>query len=149
MDQQTRDAIVKLFKFESLDINKNIFTFDKKYRFRLFEIDRYNNMYGEFLTKVDIEYLPKIAEYFEIVHRDKDTYNDGRIYTGIFIDYFQNYGDKLELEEIVFMAKNGNIKGSSFKEWLIGTSYSSHGNVPYNYKFTKEQIIKEIENGKI
>lgn len=105
-------------------------------------IDQYNNLNNCSIPKpFSVEYLPKFGRILVEIFEHEDSFR-GRANVGFYIDYFEKYSDKLTLDDLSYMFKTGKTKDGSFREWLIGTSYSSDGNLPRKYKFTKDQLTK-------
>ena len=95
-------------------------------------IDEYNNFYCRFDVKIPIDVMAKFHSLLINVIEHKNTYRH-RTGTGLYICYYEKFHDALTVDEIVSLCED-NLRSpesatSNFKEWLVGTSYSSTPNI--------------------
>lgn len=117
------------------------------HRFNDISIDQHNNVWGEFSKDfIPSKYIPLFAEVVSQLISPKFTKAfPKRSYIHVFVIYFQTLENrsKLTLEDMKFLF-NKDIKDyrdTNFREWLIGDSASTGGNLKYNpSNFTKEQL---------
>jgi len=114
------------------------------------EIDKYNNFHAEIPNTMPLSYLSK----FRYIFTDYIEYEYGykhRSGIGFFIRYFEQHHESLSINDVLWMCQEDGEDvdkvDKGFKEWLIGNSYSSDGNLcsykDWDYKIIKEGIIQE------
>ena len=85
-----------------------------------------------------MELIPIFRVLLENMYEREECQYTHRSGIGFFIQYFEEYCDKLTIPEIQQMidwddADTKKERGG-FAEWLIGTSYTTRGNLQYHRK---------------
>lgn len=109
-------------------------------------VDQYNNFYAKFpKKKFALDLLPVFRGLIQEMFEKPDSYVH-RTGIGFFIDYFENYSDDMTVEEIQQMIDwedaDTEKDDFGFGEWLLGTSYSSSGNLSYHRKDIDPSIFR-------
>jgi hypothetical protein len=107
-------------------------------------IDQYNNAYYEMDKQFPIHYLEMFSEIIYHVF-ENDSYK-GRSVIALYITYFELFHNNLSLKDIEIMYRHPKFRDDGFKEWLVGKSYSSSGNIPYDCKFSRKELESVFTN---
>lgn len=102
-------------------------------------VDQYNNLDCKIPKPIPTSYLPKFGQCIHALFEEKDSYK-GRSWIGFYIEYFRIHNKHLDKEDLKLMFRHPKFTDDGFKEWLVGTSYSSNGNIPRNYKYTEKEL---------
>jgi len=119
------------------------------------DIDQYNNLSFEKCPIMPIEYLEKFRRLLNgyLEHETSYYHRSG---TSFFIQYFEDKHDKLDMEYTKKMcaiddvdneSSSSNRDDSGFREWLVGTYYTTDGNLQ-DYKTWKYDNFKKEEKKK-
>jgi len=121
------------------------------YTIRNLEIDQWNNLQFSQCSIMPIEYLKKLRRFFNEYLENRNSYHH-RTGTAFFINYFEEYSNKLNIQFVQAMCNIDDIdnegqddgdKYSGLRNWLIGTSYDSDGNLQRfkNWKYKHFEVI--------
>lgn len=157
LDQMNQEfAKILNIKVITVEVQKGIsrdflsLTIDK-YTINYIAIDQYNNLSCEIPQKIPIEYLIKIRRFLNeyLEHQDSHYHRTG---TSFLIYYFEQHTKELTIDEITQICEMDDVDceydNKNFREWLVGTSYSSDGNLK-SYRPDLSYDLFKRENKKV